>query len=169
MSGLNYLKLGSTLRNNCNSTQLDDATKCHNAFKNFWGELWRPSGSLYQILNCCLKTFSVWKSLKSVVRERVKKSLKKREPLFFPGYDKQKETMQSTIRFFIKKFRHGTPRFSKQGMESRYKEPPVPTVWCFTLSSAISWWPVHLSMLSWSSFYQYSTKYSFQATGCFQK
>ena len=38
MSGLNYLKLGSTLSNICNSTQLDDATKCHYAFKNFWGE-----------------------------------------------------------------------------------------------------------------------------------
>ena len=31
----------------------------------------------------------------------------------------------------------------------------------------ISRWPVHLSMLSWSSFYQYSTQYSFQANGCF--
>ena len=38
MSGLNYLKLGSTLSNICYSTQLDDATKCHYAFKNFWGE-----------------------------------------------------------------------------------------------------------------------------------
>ena len=28
-------------------------------------------------------------------------------------------------------------------------------------------WPVHLSMLSWSSFNQYSAQYSFQATGCF--
>ena len=38
MSGLNYMKLGSTLSNICNTTQLDDATKCHYAFKNFWGE-----------------------------------------------------------------------------------------------------------------------------------
>ena len=38
MSGLNYLKLGSTLCNICNTTQLDNATKCHYAFKNFWGE-----------------------------------------------------------------------------------------------------------------------------------
>ena len=38
MPGLNYLKLGSTLSNICNTTQLDDATKCHYAFKNFWGE-----------------------------------------------------------------------------------------------------------------------------------
>ena len=38
MSGLNYLKLGSTLSNICNTTQLDDATKCQYAFKNFWGE-----------------------------------------------------------------------------------------------------------------------------------
>ena len=40
MSGLNYLKLGSTLSNICNTTQLDNATKCHHAFKNFWGEPW---------------------------------------------------------------------------------------------------------------------------------
>ena len=38
MSGLNYKKLGSTLSNICNTTQLDDVTKCHYAFKNFWGE-----------------------------------------------------------------------------------------------------------------------------------
>ena len=38
MSGLNYLKLGSTLSNICDTTQLDNATKCHRAFKNFWGE-----------------------------------------------------------------------------------------------------------------------------------
>ena len=38
MAGLNYLKLGSTLSNICNTTQLDNATKCHHAFKNFWGE-----------------------------------------------------------------------------------------------------------------------------------
>ena len=38
MSGLNYRKLGSTLSNICNTTQLDEATKCHYAFKNFWGE-----------------------------------------------------------------------------------------------------------------------------------
>ena len=40
MSGLNYKKLGSTLSNICNTTQLDNATKCHYAFKNFWGEPW---------------------------------------------------------------------------------------------------------------------------------
>ena len=33
--------------------------------------------------------------------------------------------------------------------------------------SVKSRWPVHLSMLSWSSFNQYSTQYYFQATGCF--
>ena len=38
MSGLNYKKLGSTLSNICNTTQLDNATKCHYTFKNFWGE-----------------------------------------------------------------------------------------------------------------------------------
>ena len=38
MSGLNYKKLGSTLSNICNTTQLDNATICHYAFKNFWGE-----------------------------------------------------------------------------------------------------------------------------------
>ena len=38
MSGLNYKKLGSTLSNICNTTQLDDATKYHYAFKDFWGE-----------------------------------------------------------------------------------------------------------------------------------
>ena len=36
MSGLDYLKLGSTLSNICNTTQLDSATKCHYALKNFW-------------------------------------------------------------------------------------------------------------------------------------
>ena len=40
MSGLKYLKLGSTLSNICNTTELDDATKCHYAFKYFWGEPW---------------------------------------------------------------------------------------------------------------------------------
>ena len=40
MSGLNYKKLGSTLSNFCNTTKLDEATKCHYAFKNFWGEPW---------------------------------------------------------------------------------------------------------------------------------
>ena len=40
MSGLNYKKLGSTSSNICNITQLDNATKCHYAFKNFWGEPW---------------------------------------------------------------------------------------------------------------------------------
>ena len=40
MSGLNCMKLGSTLSNNYNSIQFDDATKCHYAFKNFWGEPW---------------------------------------------------------------------------------------------------------------------------------
>ena len=38
MSGLNYKTLGSTLSNICNTTKLDDATKCHYAFKNFWAE-----------------------------------------------------------------------------------------------------------------------------------
>ena len=38
MSGLNYKKLGSTSSRICNTTQLDDDTKCHYAFKNFWGE-----------------------------------------------------------------------------------------------------------------------------------
>ena len=38
MSGLNYLKLDSTLSDICKTTQLDDATKCHYTFKNFWGE-----------------------------------------------------------------------------------------------------------------------------------
>ena len=38
MSGLNYKKFGSTMSNICNTTQLDDATKCHSAFKNCWGE-----------------------------------------------------------------------------------------------------------------------------------
>ena len=42
MSGLNYKKLGITLSNICNTTQLDDTTKCHYAFKNFWGEPWYP-------------------------------------------------------------------------------------------------------------------------------
>ena len=28
----------STLSNICNTTKLDNATKCHYAFKNFWGE-----------------------------------------------------------------------------------------------------------------------------------
>ena len=46
MSGLNYLKLGSTLSNICNTTQLDDATKCHHAFKNFCGEPWYKVKSL---------------------------------------------------------------------------------------------------------------------------
>ena len=40
-------------------------------------------------------------------------------------------------------------------------------------SYMMTWWPVisqrpvHLPMLSWSSFYQYSAQYSFQATDCF--
>ena len=38
MSGLNHVKLGSTLSNICNTTQLDDASKCHYAFRYFWGE-----------------------------------------------------------------------------------------------------------------------------------
>ena len=38
MSGLNYLKLGSTLSNICNTIQLDNTTKCHHAFKYFRGE-----------------------------------------------------------------------------------------------------------------------------------
>ena len=33
--------------------------------------------------------------------------------------------------------------------------------------SVISQWPMHLSMLSWSSFNQFSAQYSFQASGCF--
>ena len=37
----------------------------------------------------------------------------------------------------------------------------------FNNISVISQWPVHLSMLSWSSFNQYSAQYSFQAIGCF--
>ena len=49
MSGLNYLKLGSTLSNICNTTQLDNATKCRHAFKNFWGE---PCSTLSKILMC---------------------------------------------------------------------------------------------------------------------
>ena len=51
MSGLNYLKLGSTLSNICNTTQLDNATKCHHTFKNFWGE---PCGT-----SVCTKLSSV--------------------------------------------------------------------------------------------------------------
>ena len=38
MSGLNCMTFSSTLNNNCNATQLDKATKCHHAFKNFWGD-----------------------------------------------------------------------------------------------------------------------------------
>ena len=38
MSGLNYKKLGRTLSNICNTTQLEHATKCHYVFKNFWRE-----------------------------------------------------------------------------------------------------------------------------------
>ena len=45
MSGLNCLKLGSTLSNICNTTQLDSATECHYAFKNFWGEPWKAFGN----------------------------------------------------------------------------------------------------------------------------
>ena len=37
----------------------------------------------------------------------------------------------------------------------------------FKSISVVSWQPVHLSMLSWSSFNQFSAQYSFQATGCF--
>ena len=37
----------------------------------------------------------------------------------------------------------------------------------FNVLSIISRRPVHLSMLSWSSFNQYSAQYSFQATGSF--
>ena len=37
----------------------------------------------------------------------------------------------------------------------------------FNSISVIMQQPVHLSMLSWSSFSQYSLQYSFQATGCF--
>ena len=37
----------------------------------------------------------------------------------------------------------------------------------FNTVSVVSRWPVHLSMLSWNSFYQYtySAQYSFQSTG----
>ena len=37
----------------------------------------------------------------------------------------------------------------------------------FNRISVISQRPVHLSILSWCSFNQYSAQYSFQATGCF--
>ena len=37
----------------------------------------------------------------------------------------------------------------------------------FNSISVILWWPVHLSMLLWSSFNQYFAQYSSQATGCF--
>ena len=40
MSCLNYMKLDTTFSNIYNTTQPDDATKCHYAFKNFWGEPW---------------------------------------------------------------------------------------------------------------------------------
>ena len=56
MSGLNYKKLGSTLSNICITTQLDDATKCHYAFKNFWGEPWYHMTN--QIASTCLFTDS---------------------------------------------------------------------------------------------------------------
>ena len=46
MSGLNFLKVGSTLSNICNTTQLGDASKCHHAFKNFWGESCHPSSKI---------------------------------------------------------------------------------------------------------------------------
>ena len=36
----------------------------------------------------------------------------------------------------------------------------------FNIISIISQWPVHLSRLSLNSFYQYTTQYCFQATGC---
>ena len=49
MSGLNYMKLGSTLSNICNTTQLDDATKYHYAFKNFWGKPWYYRHNLLRI------------------------------------------------------------------------------------------------------------------------
>ena len=49
MSGLNYLKLGSTLSNICNTTQLGNATKCHHTFKNFWGEPCRCIIDFYDI------------------------------------------------------------------------------------------------------------------------
>ena len=37
----------------------------------------------------------------------------------------------------------------------------------FNSISIILWRPVHLSMLSWSSFNQYLSQYSLQTTGCF--
>ena len=37
----------------------------------------------------------------------------------------------------------------------------------FNCNSVILWRPLHLSTLFWSSFNQYSTQYSFHATGCF--
>ena len=44
-------------------------------------------------------------------------------------------------------------------------------IWClvsFSNSISVIWWgPMHLSMLPWSSFNQYSAQYSSQATGCF--
>ena len=37
----------------------------------------------------------------------------------------------------------------------------------FKTISVMSRWPVHLSILSWSSYKQYSAQYSFQAIGCY--
>ena len=51
MPGLNYLKLGSTLSNICNTTQLDEATKCRYAFKTFWGE---PCAATVYTCSLCL-------------------------------------------------------------------------------------------------------------------
>ena len=61
MSGLNYLKLGSTLSNVCNTTQLDDATKCHYALKNFWGEpCWGYTGiRLSFCVSICLSVYKI--------------------------------------------------------------------------------------------------------------
>ena len=42
MSGLNYVKLSSTVNNCCNTILLDGATKCHYDFKNFRGESCSP-------------------------------------------------------------------------------------------------------------------------------
>ena len=52
MSGLNYTKLGSTLSNICNTTQLDDTTKCHYAFIS--GE--NPALEIYSCKKYCEKS-----------------------------------------------------------------------------------------------------------------
>ena len=37
----------------------------------------------------------------------------------------------------------------------------------FNILSVIPRWPMHLSMVPWNSFLQYSAQYPFKATGCF--